>query len=169
MWHTNIRMIDPRGTRTSVFPTRAYFTGSGDVAEVADFTDAQHLQVIPKGVTVFRYPGDDWKRSLLVGGAAGDRACDRWLHEGKLWNPARAIYSEIQGKTDREEAQREDPSTTFDGGPNDYRHLQDEADKALDEVWPLLQRGLAHFDSYAEYTGDRMCELLGIVNNPSVT
>jgi hypothetical protein len=198
MWHTNIRMINPEGTEGTVFPTRAYFTGSGVLVEVADFTDTQHLQaiaahelghflvnwkqgawmhsisiqdggrdIIPKGVTRFCYPGGEWKRSVLVGGAAGERACDRWLHEEKLWSRARAAYGEMQGRADRDEAVREDPSITFDGGPNDYQHLQDEADKVLDEVWPMLRRGLEHFNSYAEYTGDLMCVLLGVLNNPS--
>lgn len=199
MWHTNIAMADPGETVGTVFPTRAHFTGDGVLHELADFTDAQHLQavaahelghflvqwrqgswmhrifvqeapgnIIPKGEVSFSHPDGDRSRPVLIGGAAGERACDKWLHDQGLWTPARAVYGEIQGRTDREAAQQKDPSITFDGGPNDYRHFQDEADKILDDVWPLLLRGLKRFSSYAELSGDAMCALLGIANNPAV-
>lgn len=122
---------------------------------------------IPKGVVSFYHPDGNEARPVLVGGAAGERACDRWLREMDLWTPARAVYGELQGSTDREGALQADPTITFDGGPNDYRALQDEADRVLDEVWPLLLRGLEHFRDFAEYTGDEMCALLGITNNPT--
>lgn len=196
MWHTNIGVWNPDGPGHRVFPTRALFTGAGELADLADFTAGQHLQavavhelghflvnwklgaqlfrisvqddpgnVIPKGVVSFSHPDGDTARPVLVGGAAGERACDRWLREQGLWTPARAVYGELQGITDREDARAADPSLTFDGGPNDYRHLQDEADRILDETWPLLVRGLKHFGDFAEYTGDAMCGLLGIANN----
>jgi hypothetical protein len=120
--------------------------------------------VIPKGVVSFSHPDGDESRPVLIGGAAGERAYDRWLHEQDLWTPARAVCGEIQGKTDRGDALKADPTITFDGGPNDYRHLQDEADRILDAVWPLLLDGLEHFQDFAEYTGDEMCALLRIVN-----
>lgn len=123
--------------------------------------------IIPGGVVSFSYPKSSEIRPILVGGAAGERACDRWLREQGLWTPARAVYGEIQGQTDRTDAQKQDPSITFDGGPNDYRHLQDEADQVLDDVWPLLLRGLGHFREYAAYTGDFLCRRIGICNNPS--
>lgn len=120
--------------------------------------------VIPKGVVSYARPDGNESRPVLISGAAGERACNRWLHEQNLWTPARAVYGEIQGKTDREDALKADPTITFDGGPNDYRHLQDEADRILDKVWPLLVDGLEHFQDFAECTGDEMCALLGIVN-----
>lgn len=120
--------------------------------------------VIPKGSVSFTHPDGDTSRPVLIGGAAGERACNRWLHDQYLWTPARAVYGEIQGKTDREDALAVDPTITFDGGPNDYRYLQDEADELLDKVWPLLVEGLEHFHDFAEYSGDEMCALLGIVN-----
>jgi hypothetical protein len=121
--------------------------------------------VIPKGVVSFVHPDGEESRPVLIGGAAGERAADRWLHEQGLWTPARAVYGELQGSNDRQAARTADPSITFDGGPNDYRHLQDEADRILDETWPLLVRGLKHFHDFAAYTGDEMCGLLGIPNN----
>ena len=124
--------------------------------------------VIPKGVVSYVHPDGETSRPVLISGAAGERASDRWLREQGLWTPARAVYSEISGQRDREDAQKADPSITFDGGPNDYRHLQDEADRILDDVWPLLVRGLEHFTDFAEYMGTEMCTLLGIPNNPSV-
>lgn len=124
--------------------------------------------IIPKGLVEAAWsPVDGWQRLRLIGGAAGERACDRWLREQGLWTPARAVYGEIQGQEDRADALKADPSITFDGGPNDYRRLQDEADRILDEVWPLLLHGLKHFSTYAEYTGDEMCALLGTRNNPT--
>lgn len=197
MWHTNIGVADPDGVVRTLFPTRTFFTGEGALADLADFTTAQHLQAvaahelghflvnwrlgawmtrisvqedpgnaIPKGVVSFSRTDGDTARPVLVGGAAGERACDLWLREQGLWTPARAVYGELQGKTDRADALKADPSLTFDGGPNDYRHLQNAADEILSDVWPLLLRGLAHFGDFAEYTGDAMCGLLGIVNNP---
>lgn len=120
---------------------------------------------IPKGCVSFEHPAGPTSRPVLIGGAAGERACDRWLHDRGLWTPARALYGEMQGEGDRRAAQEVDPTLTFDGGPNDYSHLQDESDRILDDVWPLLQRGLEHFTGFAEYTGDEMCALLGIPNN----
>ena len=198
VWHTNIQTADSAETDPVVYPTRAYFTGTGNLDEIADLTEEQHIQavaahelghflvqwqqgawmhsiairkgtgaqVIPAGVTAFAYPDGNHDRHIIIGGAAGERACDRWLHEENLWTTARAVYGEIQGLTDRQDACQIDPSITFDGGPNDYRHFQDEADRALGQVWPLLRSGLAHFTNYAEYTGDQMCQLLGISNNP---
>lgn len=199
MWHTNIAMAEPDGTGHRSFPTRAHFTGDGVLHELADLTDAQHLQavaahelghflvqwklgarmfgifvrdggdnVIPTGEVSFIHPDGDASRPVLIGGAAGERACDRWLRERGLWTPARAVYGEVQGEADRQAAQQKDPTITFDGGPNDYRHLQDEADKILDDVWPLLVRGLKYFTRFAEYSGDAMCALIGIANNPPV-
>lgn len=124
--------------------------------------------VIPKGVVSLSHPDGDESHPVLIGGAAGERACDRWLREQGLWTPARAVYGEIQGEADRRAARKADPSITFDGGPNDYRHLQDAADLILDETWPLLVRGLRHFYDFAEYTGDEMCALLGIDNNRTI-
>lgn len=198
MWHTNIGVMDPDGSGHKLFPTRAYFTGTGTLAELTGFTAGRHLQAvaahelghflvnwklgawmfgisvqedpgntIPKGVVHFSHPDGNEARPVLVGGAAGERACDRWLHEMGLWTPGRAVYGELQGSADREAALKADPALTFDGGPNDYRHLQDEADWVLDEVWPLLLRGLEHFRDFAEYTGDEMCALLSIPNNPT--
>lgn len=123
--------------------------------------------VIPKGAVTHVPPDGNTARPVLVGGAAGERACDRWLRENGLWTQARAVYGELQGSTDRGDALKADPTLTFDGGPNDYRLLQDEADRVLDEVWSLLLRGLEHFRDFAEYTGDEMCALLGIANNPT--
>lgn len=198
MWHHNLGVADP-GAKHQIYPTRALFTGKGDLADLADFTQAQHLQavtahelghflvnwkqgahmrefcirddrpnIIPKAVVSFAYPGAADVRLVLVGGAAGERACDRWLHEEGLWNPARAVYAEVQGQTDRKDALVEDPSLTFDGGPNDYRRLQDEADRILDEVWPQLRRGLSRLSRFVTLTGDEACILLGIKNNPAV-
>lgn len=122
--------------------------------------------VIPSGVVSFSHPDGDTARPVLIGGAAGERAADRWLREQGLWTPGRALFAELQAKTDRRAALEADPTLTFDGGPNDYRLLQDEADRILDEVWPLLRRGLRHFTDFASYSGDAMCALLGIANNP---
>lgn len=199
MWHTNLGVAEEDGTGHRVYPTRALFDGVGILADLADFTTAQHLQmaaahelghflinwktgaymrlisvqespgnVIPAGVVSLDHPDGETSHAVLVGGAAGERAADRWLREEGLWTPARAVYGELQGETDRTDAQRIDPSITFDGGPNDYRLLQDEADKILEDVWPVLMRGLKHFSTYAKYTGDAMCCLLGIANNPAV-
>lgn len=197
MWYTNMHFAE-EGGGYEVFPTRAHFTGSGNWTEVADFTQDQHVRAVvvhelghflvnwklgaymlgfrmlsggpglfPKAVVTSR-ARDDWTRQWLVSGAAGERACERWLHEEELWTPARAVYAEIMGMDDREAALARDPSLTFDGGPNDYRHLQDEADLILDEVWPVLRRGLPRFTTFGELTGDNACARLGIKNNSAI-
>lgn len=121
--------------------------------------------VVPKGFVSYTHPDGNGSRPTLVIGAAGERAFDKWLREQGLWTPSRAVYGEIQGLLDRDDALEADPTITFDDGTNDYRHLQDEADRVLDEVWPLLLRGLEHFGDFAEYTGDEMCARIGIFNN----
>jgi hypothetical protein len=198
VWHHNLGVADP-GEKHRIYPTRALFTGTGELADVADFTQAQHIEavavhelghflvnwklgaymrsfsirdapsnVIPDAEVCFSYPDTVDARRILVGGAAGERACDRWLREEGLWTPARAVYAEVQGQTDRQDALAEDPSITFDGGPNDYSLLQDEADGLLDEMWPLLRRGLPGFCDFVRLTGDAACSMLGIRNNPAV-
>lgn len=199
MWYTNIRMADSWNDPLEAFPTRTQWTGSrGELASLADFTPAQHLQAVaahefghflvnwklgahmteislqdsspnpvPRGMVSITYAAANKRQHALVGSAAGERACDRWLREEGLWTLDRSLYAEIQGKTDRRGALDHDPSITFDGGSNDYRKLQDEADAILDEVWPLLRSGLTCFDGFARYTGDQMCALLGIDNNPA--
>jgi hypothetical protein len=122
--------------------------------------------VIPSGAVSFVHPDGDTARPVLVGGAAGERAYDIWLREQGLWTPGRAVCGELQGESDRRAALEADPTITFDGGPNDYRRFQNAADEILSDVWPLLLRGLGHFTDFAEYTGDAMCGLLGIDNNP---
>lgn len=138
----------------------------GAVMQALSVQNPEPGRISSRGVVRFHYlggAGRAWR--TLVGGAAGERACDRWLREEGLWNPARAVYAEILARHDRRDALLLDPSITFLEGPGDYRAFQDEADRLLEGLWPLLRRGLLTLQGPVTLSGDEVCHLLGIENN----
>ncbi|MGW4807993.1 hypothetical protein [Kitasatospora sp. NPDC004272] len=91
---------------------------------------------------MFPEPASYRTEEVMLALAAGARAADRWLHEQRLWTPARAWAVERTAREDRQYADqiaREDWGTPLTYGQHahraDYAVITRETDAALARVW----------------------------------
>jgi hypothetical protein len=124
--------------------------------------DGEQHQV--SGSFIAAHHADQPSRDLAVMFAAGERAANLWLFHERLWTPVRAMAVELMADRDRTAAAALLPAVTFDGGPDDYSHLHDAADRTLSLYWDRLTTALDTVVTRDQWTGDEIAALAGLDN-----
>jgi hypothetical protein len=98
--------------------------------------------------------------------AAGERAADRWLREGGLWTPERAVAVEVGARGDRLSFLAINPHVGFGNKEVHYQHVHDLADQTLDTHWTAVLTVADALQQHQHLTGNEIAALVGLPNTP---
>ncbi|MFJ1827464.1 hypothetical protein [Streptomyces sp. NPDC088178] len=153
---------------------RAIHEAGHAVAALIGGAHLHHAQIVkgpatsPKGGVTHACNFSDG-HAYAIFSAAGERAEDRWLHEGGLWTPGRAVTVEVGAHGDRRSFLRINSHVGFGDKQIDYTVVHDLADNFLDQHWIPVARVADALVHHQHLTGDEIARIAGLPNRPRLS